>query len=392
MRRAAKSASCFLALALSGCGYLPSEGPSASRVVEQAQDKGETRYEVVEIDDAVIQALKLRSFESSFSSFGDRRVAGEPTIGVGDTVVVNIWEAGPGGLFSGQTNSGSVSTGANEAALPAQVVGRDGGITVPYAGRVRVAGKTPRAVQTTIEKALAGKTQQPQVLVTDTVPVSSTVSVLGEATTGGRIPLPVNGARILDIIASAGGVRAPVNDTFVELSRGSRTTRVALNKVVSDPREDIYVLPNDRVTLIRDPQMFISYGATGAQAEVPFKAAGITLADALSMAGGLNDQRSDAHGVYVFRYEVEPVAQALRPESPLVGPGRLTPIAYHLELTDPKSLFLEQRFRIANRDLIYVSDSPSTTLQKALQIITGSVSPVTSTVGAANAASSYPIA
>ncbi len=49
--------------------------------------------------------------------------------------------------------------------IPEQTVGRDGGITVPYAGRIRVAGKTTRAVQQTIEKALEGKAIQPQVLV-----------------------------------------------------------------------------------------------------------------------------------------------------------------------------------------------------------------------------------
>ena len=40
------------------------------------------------------------------------------------------------------------------------------------------------------------------------------------------------------------------------------------------------------------------------------------------------------------------------------GDGRV-PVVYRLDLTNPNSLFMEQRFQIANRDLIYVSNAPS---------------------------------
>ena len=73
------------------------------------------------------------------------------------------------------------------------------------------------------------------------------------------------GDRLLDVIAAAGGVRAPVNETFVELSRGSPTSRVPLTRVIDNPSENIYLHPNDVVTLVRDPQTFIAYGATGSK-------------------------------------------------------------------------------------------------------------------------------
>jgi polysaccharide biosynthesis/export protein len=377
---------CALALTLlSGCMRLPSVGPSASDVSSQATEQEEARYEVVDIDASVIQALKHRSFDRFSSRFHNRYGSGESVVGVGDTVAVTIWEAGPGGLFSAPPVSNAVSTGSNSAAIPPQVVGRDGGISVPYAGRVHVAGKTTRAVQDEIEKALEGKAIQPQVLVNVTLPVSNSVSVGGEVASGARVPLSVRGDRVLDVIAEAGGVRAPVNETFVELSRGSTTSRIPLLQIVSDPHENIYLHPNDALTLVRDPQTFISYGAMGNNSEIPFQADGITLAQALSKAGGLNDDRSDASGVFIFRYEITPVAQALRPYSPLVGPGRLTPIAYHLNLTDPNSLFLEQNFRIANHDLIYVSNAPSTRIQKIFGIVSGSFAPLGAAAGVATA-------
>ena len=169
------------------------------------------------------------------------------------------------------------------------------------------------------------------------------------------------------MIAAAGGVRAPVNETFVELSRGSTTSRVPLSRIIANPEENIYLHPNDVLTMVRDPQKFIAYGATGQNAEIPFEADGITLAEALAKAGGLNDNRSDPQGVFVFRYEVAPIARSLRPALP-GQPRTLTPIVYRLNLTDANSLFLEQGFRIANRDLIYVSNAPSTDVQKVFNI------------------------
>ena len=208
-------------MALSGCASLPTSGPSAGDVVaQQASADQVPRYMVVDIDGAAIEALRHRGFDSFSAQFGDRNISAEPVIGVGDSVSVTIWEASAGGLFSAPLISDKLSAGSNSAMIPEQTVGRDGGITVPYAGRIHVAGKTTRAVQQTVEKALEGKAIQPQVLVNVIRPVSNSVSVGGEVSAGARIPLSVKGDRLLDVIAAAGGVRAPVNETFVELSRG----------------------------------------------------------------------------------------------------------------------------------------------------------------------------
>jgi len=348
---------------------------------------------VVDIAGSTVEALRRRGFVSFYSRFGDHRVSAESVIGVGDSVTVTIWEAGPGGLFSpsaSQTTAvvNAVSTGANSATIPAQVVGRDGGISVPYAGRVHVAGKTTRAVQKVIEQALEGKAIQPQVLVNVTTPVSSSVNVNGEVVTGARVPLSVKGDRVLDVIAEAGGVHYPVNEDFVELSRGSKTARIPLITVVNNPRENIYLHPDDSLTVVHDPQTFIAYGALGQNAEIPFQADGITLAQALSKAGGLLDSRSDMRGVFIFRYELGSVARQLDPNNPLVERGPLTPVVYRLNLSDPNSLFIEQSFRIANRDVIYVSNSPSTELQKVFGIVSGAFAPIGAGAGVVSAGAS----
>ena len=338
---------------------------------------------MVELDPSTVATIGRAGGDSLASQFGDRRLSAEPVIGVGDTVSVTIWEASAGGLFSAPMLNDKVSAGANSATIPEQVVGRDGAITVPYAGRVRVAGRTPRAVQGDIERALAGKAIQPQVLVNVTHSISNAVTVGGEVAAGARVPLSVKGDRVLDVIATAGGVRAPVNETFVELSRGATTSRAPLSRITADPRENIYLQPGDVLTLVRDPQTFIAYGATGRNAEIPFEADGVNLAQALAKAGGLDDSRSDPQGVFIFRFETPSVARAIRPGSQLVASGQRTPIVYRLNLRDPNSLFVMQNFPIANHDVIYVSNAPFTEVSKVMAVVNGGLSTGGSLAGVA---------
>ena len=323
----------------------------------------------------MIDLLNRRTRESFAARFIDHRASAEPVIGIGDGVSVTIWEASAGGLFSAPPIAAAgFSSGANSATIPEQVVGRDGAITVPYAGRVQVAGRTTRAVQSVIEKALAGKAIQPQVLVNVVRPTSNTVSVGGEAIErGSRVPLSVQGDRLLDVIAAAGGVKVPVNETYVELARGSVTARVPLTRVIADPRENIFMQANDVLTLVRDPQTFLAVGATDRNAQIPFDADGITLAEALVKAGGLQDQRSDPQGVFIFRYENPTIARELIPQLAVRGPE--VPIVYRLDLRNPNSLFIEQKFRMANHDLVYVSNAPLVEAEKVIGIFNSVLTP-----------------
>jgi polysaccharide export outer membrane protein len=79
------------------------------------------------------------------------------------------------------------------------------------------------------------------------------------------------------------------------------------------------------------------------------------------------------------------VARALRPNSPLIQHGKLTPFVYQLNLRDPNSLFVAQTFPIFNKDVLYVSNAPLTDLQKVMDVFNLAVTP------AASAASIYSV-
>ncbi len=370
-----------LAALLAGCSTLPGDGPTASDVLLQAKVSGDenaaSRYEVVDVDPSVISILKRRPPDGFSAHFGDYRPSTDLRIGIGDYVAVTIWEAGANGLFSAALSTDRFTTGAKSATIPEQAVGSDGTITVPYAGRILVRGMTTEGVQAEVEHALEGKAIQPQVLVNVVKPISNTVTVTGEVASGARIPLTAKGDRILDVVAEAGGVRAAVNETMVRLSRGGTTVTVPMVRVVSNPRENVYVRPGDTLTLVRDPQAFLAYGATGISQKIAFEADSISLSEAIAKVGGLEDQRADPSGVFLFRYEPPAIARALRPTSSLNGTGWV-PIVYRVNMRDPASMFLAQSLPIFNKDVIYVSNSTLSDLQKAFQIFNLAAAPISS--------------
>lgn len=261
-------------------------------------------------------------------------------------------------------------------AIPDQQVGSDDGISIPYAGRIDVVGKTPHQVAQIIEKRLAPLAIEPQALVVVTNSTANSVAVTGGAITGARVPLSPNGDRLMQVIAAAGGAKAPVRDTYVELTRGGVTASVPLATLIADPSQDIFAEPGDVLTVEQRPRTFSVFGATGENKAITFTRDHLSLADALAEAGGLLDDRADARAVFVFRYEPVSLVRALGQPIASDAHDGLSPVVYRLNLEKAKSFLLARRFPVRNRDVIFVADAPSQPIYyffQALQQITGPV-------------------
>src|SRR5256885_4765322 len=114
------------------------------------------------------------------------------------------------------------------------------------------------------------------------------------------MPLTPRGERLLDAIAAAGGVRDPVNKISLQITRGSQVHTLPLDTVIQSPSENVTLAPGDVVTALFQSQSFTVLGATPANNEITFEARGISLAQAIGRAGGLQDSRADAKGIFIF--------------------------------------------------------------------------------------------
>jgi len=306
-------------------------------------------------------------------------------------------DAGVTGFIAGRvtvTLPGTISTGAAASPglealarvaeqsgrpgtrIPEQQVGSDGAISIPYAGRLAVAGRTPAQVERTIEQRLGSRALDPQALVIVKQSVANAVSVAGEVIGGQRVQLSPGGSRLLQVIAAAGGARAPVHETFVRLSRGGVTATVPLATLVASPDQDVFAEPGDVLTLVRRPQTFSVFGATGKNSTITFASDRLSLTEALAKAGGLLDISADPRAVFLFRYEPVGLVKALGQPIATGAPEGLSPVVYRLDLSEAKSYLLAKRFPVHDKDIIFVATAeirPVYQFFTALNQITGPI-------------------
>lgn len=369
---------------LGGCAsspdWLSSSGPSRAQVGEVQSAPGESAIQVVDVTDAVARRVLASQRKSLFSETLGNGAQKGYVVGPGDVVEVSIWEAPPASLFgSAVLDLRAAAATTRVTAFPEQMVSSEGTINVPFAGSIPAAGKSPQQIEAIIVQRLKGKANQPQVLVRVIRNVTSNVTVVGEVASSARMPLTAKGERLLDALAAAGGVRQPVNKMTVQITRGSQVQALPLETVIQDPKQNIALRPGDVITALYQPLSFTVLGATGKNEEVNFEAQGISLTQALARAGGLQDARADAKGVFIFRFE-DP--KALSPEGivPAMTPEGKVPVVYRLDLKDPRTFFVAQSFPIRNKDVMYVSNAPAAELQKFLNIVLSAVYPVINVV------------
>ncbi|WP_175933317.1 MULTISPECIES: polysaccharide biosynthesis/export family protein [unclassified Burkholderia] len=361
---------------LVGCSIVPTSGPTTAQIEQAGQPANPSGVQIVDLTDRVARELYSGRKRSDFATSLGGGVVFRQQLGVGDTISVTIWEAPPATLFSAaQVDSKGNLGGGHVTVLPDQAVDGGGNVTVPFVGAVKAAGRTPTQLQSDIAARLRGMAHDPQVLVKLSQNVTSYVTVVGDVAGSTRMPLTARGERLLDALASAGGVRQPIDKTTIQITRGNDVASLPLETVIHDPRQNVPLHAGDVVTALYQPYSFLSLGATGKNQEINFEAQGITLAQALARAGGLEDSRSDARGVFIFRFEK---ADALQwPSKPIrtTADGKV-PVIYRVNLRDPNSFFVAQDFVMDNKDLLYVSNAPITDVQKVLNLVFSVAYPV----------------
>jgi polysaccharide biosynthesis/export protein len=351
-------------IVFSGCAYIPTSGPSVKEVNTSAATGA---IQLVDVDASVVQQLVTHRKQKLFSESLTAEIQSSYRVGAGDVIEVSIWEAPPATLFSNSSVDPRTQSSTRAVTLSDLLVDGEGTIRIPFAGRVQASGQTLGAIEAEIVKRLTGKANQPEVLVRVVKNTSLNATVVGEVNTSVRFPLSPSGEKLLDAIAAAGGVRQSVNKITIQLTRGKDVFAMPLDSIIRDPRQNVPLIRGDVITALYQTNSFTALGATGKNEEVPFEAQGISLAQALARSGGLQDSRSDARGVFIFRFEPKPALKWAT--EPATTADDLVPVVYRIDLKNPNSFFVMQGFAINNKDLLYVSNAPAAELQKFLNVV-----------------------
>lgn len=357
----------FLAAVLSACTVVPADGPDTAAF---AVGGSGSDLEVYSIDQTVTSIVAHQHQPDLLRNLGGNHRSVAPVLGPGDVISVTVWESVDGGLFAGGIQGG------RNASLANILIDRHGMTFIPYAGRLRLGGKSVEGARRLIQSHLSRETLKPQVEVRLVSDKRHRVAVTGLVGKPGLYPLNLadGSGKLIETIANAGGSTGKPFRTSVKVVRGKRQGSINLGRLHSHPRYDINLQPGDKVIVDDENRTFSILGAVNRASEHEFSKWNFKLVDALAIAGGLNDARADRTGVFVFRFEHRSVANALRelngqPETS----STKVPVVYQLNLLDPKSLFLAKAFQMQDRDTILVTNAPLHQWNKVLTVASKAV-------------------
>ena len=280
---------------------------------------------------------------------------------------MTVFEADEGGLFSGK--------GGNRAEFPRVEVNNEGYISLPYTGTIKVNGKTPLQIQELVVENLEGKAIQPQAMVNVVRNESNVVTLSGDVSKPGLYPVTSKAERLLDVVAEAGGTKFPARETYITLMRGKQQGIQLMKTVIEQPNENIYVSRGDRIYLSHDPQRYTVLGAVQKPSIYTFDAATISVLEAIAAAGGLMDERADATGVFVFRYEDPKVLDTLGVSYKRLVRGQV-PTIYRINMKHAQSYFYAQSFHLRDKDSVFVTNARSVEISKVLMLLNQATSSV----------------
>jgi len=364
------------ALVLCGCQAMGKAGPTGLSVTQSASSyvasgpQENARYVLIDLSTAVTYAFAPEGGHtppfSRLPGAAPPAVGGpQQRLGVGDVIEMTVYEAETGGLFVPADNPGRAG---NYVKLPAQRIESAGSITVPYIGTVAAAGRTRIEVQNEIRKRLDGIALDPEVLLTVVSSNSAHVSVLGDVAQPAQLALNPAGDRLLDIVARAGGLRDAGDDAVITVQRAGKSFSVRFSTLAADPKRNVFVAAGDTVLVRADARTYTVLGATDKSGNFAFERSDVTLLQAIGKAGGLSDQR--ANPGYVFLYREVERSQLQRFGVDLAGhPEPRVPVIIHADLNDPSVMFAANRFRLQDRDILYVSNAEGYDFQKFVTLV-----------------------
>jgi polysaccharide export outer membrane protein len=343
-----------LALGASGCATLPRTGPTGGRVVDAA---AAGQFDLVAVRS--IADVPAGDTIPTFAEVAEVAPQSAERLRPGDSITVSIYEVGVRLFGSGARAEGAgFDPSARAERIGPIEIDSTGLISLPYIGTILAQGLTPRQLEREVEAKLRGKSEFPQVVVQRSGSQGSAAFVSGDVAQPGRVPLSGASERLLDAIALAGGARGDTGNLMLRIMRGGRISEGPFEQVRYDNIGGLMLEPGDRIELFRVPRNYSVLGMANRANRFDLPLRNVSLAEALAQAGGPNDSLADPAAVFVFRYGPGPG-----------GDGERVPVVYHVNMLEPASYLLAQRFALAHDDVIYIAGAEANEPTKILQLI-----------------------
>lgn len=345
----ATTAVILLAGALSGCAMSPGmqmDEKSHLRGVFSTKEK-EPEVNVEPITPALIAQMNRDQLQKLSSRMRVNNLSVQMDdytyrVGPRDILGVMVWEHPELTTTSGLKSAKGKASGL--------IVRSDGTIFFPYVGVLGVAGKTIEEVRSTLTRELGRYINDPQVNVQVAEFRSQKVYITGEVIRPGVYPVTDVPLTVLDATTLAGGVKGVSADVrHILWTRDGDVQQIDLQALLGEGDLSQNVLLQDGDTVHFQDNQINKVWVLGEVSSVKTQLihhAGMTLAEALGDAGGLNNATSDPERIYIIRG-----ARPMQGETTVAS----KPAVYRFNGKSAASMVLADQFQMRPHDVVFVA-------------------------------------
>lgn len=348
-------AAALAALVLAGCAAAP-----GMRYEEQAADPAQpsTLAKLVPITPNVIASLKSQS-DSDIRALQPIIGTVQPyVIGAGDVITMTIWDSPQVPVSSssiGALISQGASTNDTVAVPPGMTIANDGSVRLPYIGSIKLAGMTETQATEEVTKRLSKFIRDPQITLRVGAYRSKKVFLEGEIRTPGQVIMTDVPMTVSEALARAGGVTSAGDTSNVSLFREGKRYRINLPFMAQRglSASSIPLKNGDMLRVAPREEARVSViGEVSRPTTLNMRNGQLTLQDALSEAGGLNNSSTN-NQIYVVRN---------------TGP-ETAPEVYHISARSPVMLAMADNFDLRAKDVVFVDPSPLVLWNRVISLI-----------------------
>ncbi len=277
-------------------------------------------------------------------------------IGPQDALLVTVWDHPeitlPLGQFRQDSSSGIV-------------VDEGGQIYFPHVGAFKVAGMTTSQLREALTARLAKVLQNPQIDVKVIAYRSQKIYIGGEVKTPAVYNVTDVPFTLAEAVNRAGGFLPTADDSRILLTRGEKAWRLNFPALLASGNRIGQILLKDGDSLqvpnsLEAPVYLL--GEVVKPGTQPLVHGRLSLARALSEAGGIQGATADARSIYVIR-------QGGAPNEVDV---------YHLDARNPTTMLLADRFPLGPQDIVYVDAGTLVRYNRVMSLLLPTISTVVS--------------
>ena len=338
----------FLSALITGCALAPGMTMHDTPSIESGIYKNEAGVKITAITPGLIlkqvSTNKKRSFNSALV---EKKYKSQKhykyKIGPRDILDITVWEHPELTIPSGAFRS---------AEAAGHLVAEDGTIFYPYAGLVKVAGKTVLQVRKILTKKISKAVVRPQLDVRVAAFRSQKAFVVGEVTAPGPQSISDVPLTVVEAVNKAGGVSRDADMINVTLNRDGKAIKIDLLAMYEqgDITQNLILKDGDILNVpSRTQQKIFVMGEVVRPSSILMEKGRMTLSEAISDAGGVDRVTSNPDRIFVIRGEQK------------------TFEIFHLNSRSPEALILGDQFILKPRDIVFVDTAGVTRWNRVIE-------------------------